>query len=288
MARFYKGKIILTGEHSVVYGYHAILASLKLGVSCLIEEGCLSEQQKNDSYLQYILKVFSQFSQTQDFKISLKIDSNLPIKSGLGSSAAFAAAVFSELCKFYKYPLSVDQLYQLVFKAENFVHGLSSGADPSTVVYGGLIIFKNGRIKQLKTSVLRNKTFFLINSGVASESTGEMVTKVAKDQSNRKNLAKLGALSKTILNNLEKDCFNPQLLNENQLLLEQIGVVGQQARQLIKRLQQLSASCKVTGAGGIKTGSGYILAFHEEPEKFEKNLKNMNLDYFKTQLGDKK
>jgi mevalonate kinase len=285
MSSFYRGKIILTGEHSVVHGYSAILASLDLGVSCTAKEGNLEEAQKLDPYLQHLLQIFSKMTKIKEFNLSLKIDSNLPIKSGLGSSAAFAAAVFSELANFYNYSLNSDRLYNLVLEAENFIHGHSSGADPSIVVYGGLIAFKKGQMRQLAPSILVNKTFFLIDSGEATESTGEMIKKVASTESNQQILSEIGDLSQKILNDLENDNFNPQLLNENQSLLEKIGVVSPKAMDLIKKLQKFGACCKITGAGGVKTGSGYILAFHEESQKFEEYLKDMSLIFFKTQLG---
>ena len=283
----YKGKVILTGEHSVVHGYPAILASLDLGISASIKPGVLNDQQKNDQYLQHILQIFAELASIKEFKISLKANSDLPIKSGLGSSAAFAAAVFRELASFYNYSLDSDQLYNLVLEAENFVHGKSSGADPSIVVYGGLLAFKKGKIKQIPPSVLTNQTFFLISSGEAKESTGEMVAKVASEVKNQAILQQIGDLSQKMISDLENNRFNHILLNENELLLEEIGVVGILAKKMIKKLQKIGAFCKITGAGGIKAGSGYILAFHEDAQKFEGNLQAMGFTFFKTQLGAK-
>lgn len=287
MSSFYRGKVILTGEHSVVYGHTAILASLNLGITCAIKEGILSEEQKQDQYLQHILEIFSKNTQLPLSKInvSIKIESNLPQKSGLGSSAAFAAAVFSELFKFHNYSLNTDRLYNLVLEAENFIHGRSSGADPSIVVYGGLVAFSQGKIEFLSNKALTNQSFFLINSGIASESTGEMVQKVADKDSNQEIVSKIAVLSQKMLDDLNAGNFNPSLLNENQILLQQIGVVGQKAQKIIKQLQSHGTFCKITGAGGIQTGSGYILAWHQEPQKLKDILEEMSLDYFQTQIG---
>lgn len=285
MSSFYSGKIILTGEHSVVYGHTAILANLNLGITCTVKEGVLSEDQKQDEYLQHILKIFYKHAQLPKINVSIKIESNLPEKSGLGSSAAFAAAVFSELFKFHNYSLNADRLYNLVLEAENFIHGRSSGADPAIIVYGGLIAFSQGKVKSISNKALKNQSFFLINSGIASESTGEMVKKVADKNSNQKIVLKIAALSQKMLEDLNAGNFNPSLLNENQDLLQQIGVVGHKAQEVIKQLQNKGAFCKITGAGGIKSGSGCILAWHENNQEFEQNLEKMGLEFFKTQIG---
>jgi len=285
MSSFYSGKVILTGEHSVVYGHTAILASLNLGITCAIKEGILSEEQKQDQYLQHILEIFYKHAQLPKMSVAIEIESNLPQKSGLGSSAAFAAAVFSELFKFHNYSLNADRLYNLVLEAENFIHTKSSGADPAIVVYGGLIAFSQGKVEQISNKAFTNQSFFLINSGEASETTGEMVQKVANEPNNQKTLQKIGNLSQKMLNDLQSGVFNPKLMDENQNLLEQIGVVGQKAQGIIQELQNRGAFCKITGAGGVKTGSGYILAWHEDPQKFKINLQKMGLEFFQTQLG---
>lgn len=285
MSSFYRGKVILTGEHSVVYGHTAILASLNLGVTCAIKEGVLSQDQKKDQYLQHILEVFYKHTQVPKMSVAIETESDLPQKSGLGSSAAFAVAVFSELFKFHNYSFNADRLYNLVLEAENFIHGKSSGADPAITVYGGLIAFNQGKVKPVSNKALANQSFFLINSGEASESTGEMVQKVVEKPSNQEILQKIGSLSQKMLRDLRVGVFNPELLNENQILLEQISVVGQKAQKIIKQLREHKAFCKITGAGGIKTGSGYILAWHSKTQEFKENLEKMGLEFFQTQIG---
>lgn len=294
MPSFYKGKIILTGEHSVVAGHSAILANIDLGISAHATTGLLNDQQQQDHYLQHILQIFVKFAdvnkldviKAQDVnKVQLEFDSKLPTKSGLGSSAAFAAATLTELANFYSYPLDEAQLHELVWQAENFIHGQSSGADPAIVVYGGLIAFKKGQVQRLSSTALIDKQFFLIDSGEASESTGEMVALVASQSVNQMILQEIGQLSQKMLINLKRGAFLPQLLNDNQLLLEQIGVVGAKARAIIADLQQTGACCKITGAGGVKTGSGYILAFHEDVSYFTKQLQTKGLSFFTTHLG---
>jgi len=69
-------------------------------------------------------------------------ESNLPMKAGLGSSAAFANAVFLCLLDHFNIKLSKEEIFKLVLEAEECIHGTSSGADPSAVVFGGTQVFK--------------------------------------------------------------------------------------------------------------------------------------------------
>lgn len=285
---FFPGKVILTGEHSVVFGHLAILASLDLGKSCEVSAGELSLEQKNDAYLQHLLQIAARVLAKKDLSVALKIDSSLPARSGLGSSAAVAAAVLQATLRFFGRELSLDELYQLVVEAESFVHGRSSGADPAIVVYGGLLVFQAGQIKPLLVQALVKQHFFLINSGVASESTGEMVALVKSQPHHQQVVKKIATLSSKMLVSLKKGLFEPELLTQNQILLEELGVVGATAKDLIIKLQALGAHAKVTGAGGVKSGSGYILAVHHDRAFFTKQLRDLQLDFFEVKLAQAK
>ncbi len=284
MNSFYHGKVILTGEHSVVFGHQAVLASLSRGITATVQAGQLDQDQENDRYLQHLIGIFKKLSGRNELNFTLKINSDLPTQSGLGSSAAFAAAVLSALAEFYQYPLDQEQLYQLVWQAENFIHGRSSGADPSIVVRGGLQVFQNGQARQIISPSLAEETFFLIDSGSAVESTGEMLAKVASLPNHLEVVAQIGMLSEKIISDLEQDSFDPEVFKQNQELLEELGVVGEQAKNLIKKLQEFGSAAKITGAGGFKQGSGYILAWHHDQEAFASFLKQENLSFFTTKF----
>lgn len=284
MSSFYPGKVILTGEHSVVFGWPAVLASLSRGITATVKEGQLTLEQQNDVYLQKIISIFQNFTSKAKLNFALEISSNLPAQSGLGSSAAFAAATISALADFYQQKIDREQLYQLVWQAENFVHGRSSGADPSIVVRGGLQVFQNGQARQVIAPNLAREEFFLIDSGLAVESTGEMLRQVASLPKHLDLISQIGAVSEKMIDDLERNSFRPEIINENQKLLENLGVVGKTATSIIKKLQKFGAFAKITGAGGLKEGSGYILAWHEDPQAFIQFLKQAKLTFFTTKF----
>ncbi len=285
---FFSGKVILTGEHSVVFGHLALLASLDLGVRASVSAGELSLEQRSDAYLQHLLQLAARVLGRKDLAVAIKIDSTLPVKSGLGSSAALAAALLQAVMNFFGRELTKAELYQLVLEAENFIHGSSSGADPAIVVYGGLLAFQGGESTPLQAAILTEQKFFLINSGAASESTGEMVTLVKNNPKAPATIAKIAELSLKMHEDLQKGRWQPQLFDQNQALLEELGVVGEAAKKIIVKLQAIGAHCKITGAGGVAAGSGYILATHSDSHFLSNQLQVQGLDFFGASLGESK
>ncbi|MBU0974440.1 hypothetical protein KKD03_01940, partial [Patescibacteria group bacterium] len=171
---FSSGKIILSGEHSVVYGEPALISAINLGIEASVEVKARKDQRSpKTEYLEHIFKIFkdkyiNESLSTDDLEI--KIISNLPRKSGLGSSAAYAHAVFLCLLDHFNFNPSDEEIFNLVWQAERFIHGNSSGADPSAVVFGGVQIFRKGNRKMLKS--FSKMDFILVNSGKPEENTG--------------------------------------------------------------------------------------------------------------------
>jgi mevalonate kinase len=256
------GKIIISGEHSVVYGYPALVTTTDL-----FREVELIENKVEDSsdHLFINLKKIFESNFKQDLSnIWYKQGGNLPIGSGLGSSAAFAAACFKALASKFSINLSQKKLFELVQESEKFAHGNPSGIDATAVVYGGLLEFRktNGKfLHQIIRSDLDKKLKFrLVDSGKPLESTKEMVFWVKENlEKNKKYLAQMGKVSQLIIENLKKNTWEPELLTQNERLLEKIGVVGNKAKKMISKLEKEGKSAKITGAGGMKSGSGIII-----------------------------
>lgn len=285
---FFGGKVIITGEHSVVYGHPAVLASIDRGVTCHVTAGSLGKQWQQDAYVERILTLCANtlgLSKLLELGLDLSITSDLPQQSGLGSSAAFAAAVIEAVLRFYDHPFDPTQLYSLVHQAEQFVHRTSSGADPMIVVRGGSLLFQNGVGRNLDLGILADQTWYLINSGMAEESTGVMVAQVAKHPDRNALMQELGALSQEISVQLEAGNQIGQLINHNHMLLDRLGVVGQTARDIVATLHNNGIVAKITGAGGVRAGSGYILAWHEDENYMHSFLQQNNVDALPTQLG---
>jgi len=257
------GKVILAGEHAVVYGYPAIAAAIDRRLIIAVRQG-----KKSKRYTGLVEFALSQILKPGEV-VDLKIKSKLPIGSGLGSSAALATALVWAL----KPSLSVQAKNRLVKIIEDYQHGQSSGVDQVIVRQGGMLKFQRGKFKPVKLKV---KQAILIDSGRPKETTGEMVKNVAEKKPVTI-LKKIGQIA---------DNWSPGLIKENEWLLEQLGVVGQKAQKIIRQIEVIGGMAKVCGAGGIKAGSGMLLAHHQDQGKLLKLIKQKHWRYLKVSLGE--
>lgn len=140
-------KLILIGEHSVVYGQPAIAFPFKQievkvtvknirGSSIQIEspfyQGSIEQiPEKMEGIGDCIIQTLKVLEQ-QSCGLEIKISSTIPIGRGLGSSAAIAIALVRGLFAFFNQKLSNSQLMILVERAEKFAHGTPSGIDMMT------------------------------------------------------------------------------------------------------------------------------------------------------------
>ncbi|MFH2118240.1 MAG: hypothetical protein ABII10_00665 [Candidatus Paceibacterota bacterium] len=285
------GKIIFSGEHAGVYGYPMIAGPINKTITVSIREGQIVNH--DDLFLK-LLSIFS-----QEFRLELKklkkldyqITSDLPSKSGLGSSAAYSKALFSALANYFSLTVSKQQLFELIQRSETIFHGNPSGVDAAVVVFNKYLYFQKQNktycyesLNQQAQKILSVTPLYAIYSGAADESTKEMVSLVAEAlqaQPKKKDLLeKIGKLTEKSGEFLEDGVFPFALIQENHLLLEELGVVGEKAQVMIQAIQTAGAVAKITGAGGIKNGSGYLLAAHQDPA-FEDFLKSKKWQYFK-------
>lgn len=276
MNNWASGKIILSGEHAVVYGKMALAASISLGVSARVVESVGNE--KNPLINKAIAVAGG------DETIQIKIESELPIGSGLGSSAAVSAATIKAVREYLRKPINDDELFELTMECEKLAHGNPSGIDASVVVYGGLIGFVKGKpVERLKIN--QPVKLLLADSGKPSETTKEMIELVAGKPEKDELIAQIGMVTKQVKQKLLNGLDVGELLNQNGLLLEKLGVVGEKAKKLSRELRAMGASVKITGAGGVKTGSGMMIVMSPNLTKTKTLLDNKQISYFETEIG---
>jgi mevalonate kinase len=258
----------------------------------------ISIVRKSDKYIDYICQVFEKKYSLFINHYSLFINSDIPQGRGMGSSAALAVALIAALSKFYKKPWDLAQINELAYQAEKFVHQNSSGGDVSIVTHGGILWYRR-EFEFLKTfwslpiKFPQNfNKFVLIDTG-RTESTGTMVAFVGRKLQIANNKLQI------IFDNIEKttkqiilaiklgdeklfmDCFK-----NNELFLEKIGVVSNQTQKLIREIEKSGGVAKISGAGGVKTGSGIVISYHHDPKILIQIAKKYQFPFFQVKLGE--
>jgi mevalonate kinase len=289
-----KGKVIISGEHSVVYGQPALVGGLKLFREVVLREP-KKRQIAHSAIIDNIFKIFEDRYGIKVENLEVLDLGKLPVGSGLGSSAAFAHAIFLSLLKHFDLDASKEELFSLVQESEKFCHGNPSGVDATAVVYGGLVEFVRGNednlINQIdhQENLLNKNHFFLIDSGRPMETTREMVEMVSEklktDQALQKIINKMGQVTQKLIKAVKESSFDGAAIKENQRLLEELGVVGEKAKQIIQQIEQAGAVAKITGAGGILDGSGMILAYSQDHGKISDLIKKNNWKSYQIQIG---
>ncbi|WP_220739952.1 mevalonate kinase [Leuconostoc miyukkimchii] len=140
-------KIILIGEHAVVYGQPAIAIPLtNLTVTTTIRpafhsqtiesstfHGDLDELGANvEGLRQLILRLLTKFK-LNDVPLTIAIDTNIPQERGFGASAAFATSITKAFFDYVKAPLDAEELKYFTDIEESISHGSASGLDAATV-----------------------------------------------------------------------------------------------------------------------------------------------------------
>ena len=150
------GKVILFGEHAVVYGAKAIAASIPDAIQAQVRPGAQGQkiaipawdlevapvETPTENLLVRVLSLIHRELDLGSQSYSLNIRANIPAASGLGASAALAVASIRALSSHYKRALNDAQVNALAYKCEELAHGHPSGLDNTLATYGGLLEFQ--------------------------------------------------------------------------------------------------------------------------------------------------
>ncbi|MDP2899426.1 MAG: mevalonate kinase [Candidatus Bathyarchaeota archaeon] len=286
------GKMILFGEHSVVYRGPAILLAVDRRASVVAskrddkrvyidsEDLGFSGYFDNGEYTAVTGKVWRGRNMAAlevatrkvmahlgvDGGVNLKVRSMIPIAVGLGSSAAVCVATTAAVGELFDGNLSKEKIAELSFEGEKVIHGNPSGADNSIATYGGIMRYERGvGLKRLK---LDKPLPFVIGNTRKKRSTRNMVEGVKELKDRNPEVVDpiiytMAGLSQTGLDALLRRDTGKlgDLMNINHGLLTSIGVSTQELDDLVYAARREGAlGAKLTGAGG----GGCMIALAEE------------------------
>lgn len=292
------GKIILSGEHAVVYGYPAILAAIDQRLSVQVSEGKKLENLpfEGEKLLEFALnKIYRNLRKGKTVSYQIKFDSQIPIGCGMGSSAAFAVALSAAVLQYHNEPWNLEKINEIAYGIEKKQHNNPSGGDNTISTYGGFLLYRKETETFKVFSSLKTRVFpslFLINSGKPIETTGEMVDKVRRFYLRsplkvEKTFKEVEQVTRGFLKFLSKEESNlGELVKTNEELLERLGVVSKKTMRLIRKIEKIGGFAKISGAGGAKDNSGIIITYHPDQEKLLSFAKKENLDIFRVKLGE--
>lgn len=229
----------------------------------------------------------------------LEVKSEVPVGSGLGSSAAIAVSVVGALTLHLGKEFNREIINQIAYIIEHKKNGLPSGGDNSAICFGGLIWFRKETpdfkiIQSLPFTLSKklSKNFVLINTGKPEESTGELIGMVRElykrqPQVINKFLESQEKLVRELLK-VVKDANEGELIKlikEGEKNLETLGVCSPDVKKIIRQIEKVGGAGKICGAGGKTKATGIVLAYHKDRKILEKIATDNNLNYFSVELG---
>jgi len=275
------GKVILYGEHFVVYNVPAIVMAIDravkvlvsprddgllricsdLGFACEYENGTakpLMGGRKSVTFLEPVRIATKTVLEHFDEKKGLNIDvySTIPSSVGLGSSGAISVATVAAVSKVLGHEIDKEQIWRLSLQAERYVHVTPSGIDPLVSVYGGLLVWRIQDGSKPKR-IDRDIVLIVGNTGI-QRSTGKFVSMVGKKKARKiEGISQLMGVMSWI-SNLALKAFKEMdlvtlgvLMNMNHELLKVIGVSHESLDRLVEATRKAGAlGSKLTGGGG--------------------------------------
>jgi mevalonate kinase len=319
-------KVILFGEHFVVYGSPAILAAINKRISVdartIIHDenkivirsdiGVAGEYRNNGEFnaleggskakavldplygsIRQVLLMRNKKKKKKNIGIEIGISSRVPPGIGLGSSAASCVATVAAVDSLFQKNPSRQKVCELAIESERLIHKRTSGADCYVSTFGGLMQYY-GKSKSFKNIETKRSLSLVVASTGIKHSTSDLVAGVKRFKDTNRILFE--SLSKQASDICLQACTAiesgkcdkiGELMNENQIILQQIGISHHKVRDIIDICSKAGAmGAKITGAGG----GGAVIALaasKQESTKIASHVKAAGYQSFEVEIDYK-
>lgn len=223
---------------------------------------------------------------------SFRMDQQIPLGSGLGSSSAYSVAIAFAVAKLFGLDVPKEKINEIAYGMEKFKHGKPSGGDNSTCCFGGLVWFQKNMqggpntIKSLREEIpYRLENFVLVYTGEPEKTTGELVQMVRNQEEGFRD-KRMDAIEKdthTMLEALKKKDFRKmkELINSTHRNLAELGVSTPELDRIAEAVRGIGGAAKLCGAGG----GGVMMCWHEDKGKLIETIKGLGFEPWETDLA---
>lgn len=287
------GKLMLFGEHAVVYNRPCIVTAVDQRMFMTIEQMPqktfrldaedvfvmtyekpmrllgTGDLPKAVSFVEQAVKNFHE-KYPMKFGVKVTTKSDFSAGFGFGSSSASTVCAIEGLARLNEVNLSKKEIFDLSYKTILAIQGSGSGFDVAAALYGGTLYFVTGG-KVIQPMTIDDIPFFVGYTGFKAD-TPTIVKEVAERASKDPDLYKKiydeieqivnSSLEAFLKRDWKKVGF---LMNMNQKLLEKIGVSSAKLSAMIQAAQNAGAyGAKLSGAG-----VGDCMIAIAPPEKYQ-------------------
>jgi mevalonate kinase len=302
------GKLILSGEHSVVKGAPAIgfaidrfvathlvkaenppfkqldfiKSSIDLRYHMFLKKSLSIGQviEKPEALIAYaVAQLRSYFDPTQENPgFALSTQTNLPVGCGMGSSAALILSIHKALQGAFDFLLPESAAHEFAVEAENLIHGKSSGLDIALCEKGGMHRFEKGQLTEIPCTGFSAN---LIHTGEPESSTGECVIQAGLYLTPAK-VESFASITRKMEDALLKEdaVLLWHSVRENHRLLCDIGVVPARVKKMIEAIESLGGAAKICGAGSVMGDkAGVVWVVGNAIEAYKKVINDYQADW---------
>jgi mevalonate kinase len=268
---FAPGKIILFGEHAVVYGRPALAVPVtqvqaQVDIQDAARRGVWIDAPDVDLHAELntlpsdhpvatvIHNLFFLWRVAPFPALDIKISSSIPVASGLGSGAAVTVALTRALAAHLGHSMSAEELNAFAYEIEKLHHGTPSGIDNTVIAYVRPVYFVRGQPMEM-FKVGEPFTILIGDTGIAAptkESVGDVRRLWVENKPRWETIFdRIAEVSFTARRAIEAGKWRVlgELMDENHALLQKLTVSSPELDQLVK-------AARSTGALGAKLSGG--------------------------------